>query len=220
MDHSAKRRVNEGDPAPNPKRRSSRPDPRILTSDQVGTTKWVSLSTVTYVDRDQVERKWDVVSRTTKKVDSYADAVVIVCVVNGGWAKEPHIVLVKQWRPAMAKYCIEMPAGLIDAGENPKEAAVRELKEECGLVGEATSCSPELNLSPGISNETAAVVHVKVDLSADMNVMPSQNLDDGEDIEVLYLPVSNLVGKLQQLDAEGCSIFMGLYGVALGLQMK
>ena len=40
------------------------------------------------------------------------------------------------------RYTIEMPAGLIDAGETPAQAAIRELKEECGLVraGCPTGC--------------------------------------------------------------------------------
>ena len=36
----------------------------------------------------------------------------------------------------MGKVCIEVPAGLIDAGETAAESAVRELKEETGYVGE------------------------------------------------------------------------------------
>lgn len=35
-----------------------------------------------------------------------------------------------------------MPAGLIDAGETPEQAAERELKEETGYVGKASESSP------------------------------------------------------------------------------
>ena len=43
----------------------------------------------------------------------------------------------KQFHPPIGKVCIEVPAGLIDAGETPEECAVRELKEETGYVGVA-----------------------------------------------------------------------------------
>ena len=73
-----------------------------------------------------VERGWDMCSRTTKKPESYADAVVIFCVLSGGGLEEPHILLVKQFRPPIEAYTIEMPAGLIDPGETPE--TVRERK--------------------------------------------------------------------------------------------
>lgn len=37
---------------------------------------------------------------------------------------------------------IEVPAGLVDPGENPEQAALRELKEETGYVGKVTESSP------------------------------------------------------------------------------
>lgn len=54
----------------------------------------------------------------------------------------PELLLQKQYRPPIDKVVIEVPAGLIDAGEAVEECAVRELREETGYVGEAekTSC--------------------------------------------------------------------------------
>lgn len=48
----------------------------------------------------------------------------------------PEILLQKQYRPPIDKVCIEVPAGLVDAGESAEVCAVRELKEETGYVGE------------------------------------------------------------------------------------
>lgn len=47
----------------------------------------------------------------------------------------PEIVLQKQFRPPVGKVTIEIPAGLVDAGEDAAESAVRELKEETGYFG-------------------------------------------------------------------------------------
>ena len=44
-------------------------------------------------------------------------------------------MLQKQFRPPINKVVIEVPAGLVDAGEGAAESAVRELKEETGYVG-------------------------------------------------------------------------------------
>lgn len=54
----------------------------------------------------------------------------------------PELILQKQFRPPVNKITIEVPAGLIDAGETPEQAAVRELKEETGYVGVVSDSTP------------------------------------------------------------------------------
>lgn len=50
------------------------------------------------------------------------------------------IILVRQFRPALGTFTLELPSGYIDSGETPEEAAVRELLEETGYV-----CSRVIN---------------------------------------------------------------------------
>lgn len=45
------------------------------------------------------------------------------------------LVLVRQYRPAVEVYTLELPSGHVDLGETPVEAAARELTEETGYVG-------------------------------------------------------------------------------------
>ncbi|MDO4632785.1 MAG: NUDIX hydrolase [Eubacteriales bacterium] len=49
-----------------------------------------------------------------------------------GEAKD-RVVLIRQYRYTLDDYIYELPAGLIDEGEDPKTASVREMKEETGL---------------------------------------------------------------------------------------
>jgi len=57
--------------------------------------------------------------------------IVAILEKQGG----PELLLQKQYRPPIDKICIEVPAGLVDAGETAETCAVRELKEETGYVG-------------------------------------------------------------------------------------
>jgi ADP-ribose pyrophosphatase len=45
---------------------------------------------------------------------------------------EQEVVLVRQYRPAVERYTIELPSGLVEAGETPEQTARRELQEETG----------------------------------------------------------------------------------------
>lgn len=44
------------------------------------------------------------------------------------------VALVKQFRIPIGRLTTELPAGMVDAGESPEEAAIRECKEEIGLI--------------------------------------------------------------------------------------
>ena len=62
--------------------------------------------------------------------DSAAEGVVIYPILRDDPEK---IVMIRQYRYPLGDYLYELPAGLIDAGETPEIAAVREMKEETGL---------------------------------------------------------------------------------------
>ena len=62
--------------------------------------------------------------------DIQAEGVVIYPICK----EEPDkIIMIRQYRYPLDDYLYELPAGLIDAGETPSQAAVREMKEETGM---------------------------------------------------------------------------------------
>jgi len=76
-----------------------------------------------------VERRIDVAGR----IEAYhsleqADYVTVLAVTRDG-----RIPLVRQYRPALDRECLELPGGLVDAGEAPDVSAARELTEEAGF---------------------------------------------------------------------------------------
>jgi ADP-ribose pyrophosphatase len=60
----------------------------------------------------------------TLKLPDYASVVAIT--------EEGRVVIVRQYRPAVDRYTLELPSGLVDPGETPLESARRELLEETG----------------------------------------------------------------------------------------
>ena len=54
--------------------------------------------------------------------------------------KDGKWVMTEQYRHGTGKIALEFPAGIIDKGETPKEAAIRELQEECGYCLEEGRC--------------------------------------------------------------------------------
>ena len=128
--------------------------------------------------------------------------------------------------------------GLIDKNETAEEAAIRELREETGYVGEVGTSSTLLYNDPGLSNavsylgamtfvvlihlQNMKVIQVEVDMSKPENKNPEPHLDKGEQIETFTVPLDSLHEELQQLDKQGFTIDARLshfaLGVSLGLQ--
>lgn len=63
------------------------------------------------------------------------------------------VALVRQYRHAAGKYLLEIPAGSLDEGENPKLGAIRELEEEIGVSAEKIELLTEFYVSPGFLEE-------------------------------------------------------------------
>lgn len=92
------------------------------------------------------------------------------------------IVLVRQYRFGISKETIEIPAGLIDPGENSREAALRELREETGYTSRNWHYLGYVEPNPAFLNN---LCHTW--LAADCKQTEQTELDRGENIEVLVV---------------------------------
>lgn len=97
----------------------------VTGNKELYSAKWIRLVEYTYVTPEGQERKWELCERTTRA--GLADAVDVLAILKKE-GEPKRIVLVKQFRPPLKRYTIEMPAGLVDAGESAETAAVRELQ--------------------------------------------------------------------------------------------
>lgn len=144
-----------------------------------------------------LENKWEVVR--------HADAVSIL-VLNG----VGEMLLVRQTRRAIGGPTLEAPAGLIDRGETPEQAAQRELQEEAGLSGEMRLLS-RFYCSPGFCDEQ---VYLFQATNLEESRLP---MDEDEDIEVLWMPPQQVLDGLREGHFQGSSttITAALFAVQL-----
>ncbi|KXB87291.1 NUDIX domain-containing protein [Veillonella sp. DNF00869] len=73
--------------------------------------------------------------------------------------EDNRIIMEKQFRYALNDYLLEIPAGKLDAGEDPLVCAKRELEEETGIVASEWISLGTIATSPGFCNE---VIHLYV----------------------------------------------------------
>ncbi|RKF82149.1 putative Nudix hydrolase P35G2.12 [Golovinomyces cichoracearum] len=179
--------------------------------------KWIRLVLTTYKDPLGKERTWEYAERRTRPVSSPVDAVGIVAIID--LPSGPEIVLQRQYRPPVNAVCIEIPAGLVDEGETPEQAAVRELKEETGYVGEASMPTSIMLNDPGFCNTNLKMIHMTIDMSKPENQNPQPELEENEFIEVFTLPLKSLFPQCEIWEREGYALDARVATLAEGIEM-
>ncbi len=114
---------------------------------------------------------------TFREVVVHNGGACIVAVVDGC------VLMVRQWRYAVERAMLELPAGKLEVGEDPKTCAVRELEEETGFVPISIESLGGVFVSPGYCTEC---IHMYF---TDDVKETSQNLDDNEFLSVEHIPL-------------------------------
>jgi 8-oxo-dGTP pyrophosphatase MutT (NUDIX family) len=180
--------------------------------------RWLTLKRLEWQDPTGRRRFWESVERTTRAGE--VDAVAIVARVFSS-SFPPRVIILSQYRPPINSLCLELPAGLIDAGESPGEAALRELAEETGFRGSLASMSPICCSDPGMTNANMQLAVVDIDADAPDNINARPQPHDGEFIEVRMAPCDGLLEWLMAEQARTkCQVDARLLSLALGLGLR
>lgn len=139
---------------------------RIRKISTLANTKFLSLYRADYLDKNGKLSNWTIASR--KDIDALKDWYfngkrdsVDAAVIFAFHKEAKKIICIKEFRVPLNDYIYEFPAGLIDEGEDFRQAAKRELKEETGLdlieINEKRT-KGQLYASPGMTDESSALV--------------------------------------------------------------
>jgi ADP-ribose pyrophosphatase len=93
------------------------------------------------------------------------------------------VVLIRQYRYSLDRWIWELPAGSLDAGEDPSAAAARECEEEIGLVPERVEFAGAWYPTPGFCTEVMNYYRLS-GLRERRPGEPSAHKDEDEDIRV------------------------------------
>jgi ADP-ribose pyrophosphatase len=101
---------------------------------------------------------------------------------------EGHLVLVRQFRFGIGAFSLEVPGGVIEAGEDPLAAGVRELAEETGFAGGPARLLGSVHPNPAIQNNRCHLVLVEGAVRSGAVAW-----DPDEEIETTTAPVAEVL---------------------------
>ncbi len=136
---------------------------------------------VFYVTRDTAELEDG--KEVQRDVVHHSGGVCVVPLTEKGT-----VLMVKQFRYPMQQVTLEIPAGKLEAGEDPADCGRRELREEAGRTCGKYTPLGKLFPTPAYDTE---VIHMY--LAQDLSAPEAQDLDDGEFLDVTELPLEQAV---------------------------
>jgi ADP-ribose pyrophosphatase len=137
--------------------------------------------------------------RSTREIVQRSDCVAVVAIDGHN-----NVILEKQFRQAIGKELLEIPAGGIDDGEAPEDAVIREMREETGLRPRKVTRLGGFYSSPGYTTE-----YLYLYLASDL-VPDPLSAEDTAGIELIRIPLARVPALVASGKIEDAKTIAGL----------
>lgn len=151
-------------------------------------------------------------SQATREYVAHPGAVVVVPLLQGSDGRQ-RIVLERQYRYPVGQVMIELPAGKLDAGEDPLHCGQRELLEETGYQAREWARAGQMHLAIAYSTE---VIHIYFARGLSLG---ERQLDQGEFLDVFSATPEELMTWCREgavTDAKTLSCMVWVHNVLSG----
>lgn len=128
--------------------------------------------------------------RTSKReIVKHPGAVAILPITN-----DNNIVMVEQFRKPLERTIVEIPAGKLEKGEEPRETAIRELEEETGYECDSLEWLISFYTSPGFADE---IVHLYIARGLKKK-KDAATLDEDEFVNLLEVSLEEAIQLIKE----------------------
>ncbi len=161
-----------------------------------------NLEVRTVVPNDEVSEPQDASARDGGEPDhresrdvlvlDCADWVNVVAVLETP-GKADQVVLIRQWRYGSEDWTLEIPGGIVDPGEDPADAASRELEEETGYRAGRIERLGQVSPNPAIQSNRCTTF-----LATNLERVGEPVGDGSEEIEVVLGPLASVPSQIRE----------------------
>jgi ADP-ribose pyrophosphatase len=148
-------------------------------------------------------------NRSIREVAEHSGGAVVLAIFP-----DRRVILIRQHRYPLGKFIWELPAGKLNAGEDPLVCARRELEEETGYLAGEWKLLNSISTTPGFCDE---VLHIY--LATDLSEAPGgRKLEEGEQTMTMkILPISDAVSMIDSMEIRDgksiCGLLQGLRSI-------